>query len=70
MTLLNQVLWILQMLEAGASRDEVLARFGDAEKAVALLLFMKEAELTVQSRTGDIMISPAGRDLLASYDLL
>jgi hypothetical protein len=72
MTLLNQVLWILQLLEEGAAGEEVVARFGDAEKADALLSFMKETGLTIQSKEAGsgAVISPAGRELLASHGLL
>lgn len=69
MTLLNQVLWMLQMLKRGEAEGEVVARFGDAEKANALLLFMKETGLTMASEEGNTVISPDGRELLSSHDL-
>lgn len=72
MTLLNQMLWMLQLLEKGAAEEEVVARFGDPEKAAALLSFMKETGLTCPSKeTGsNVVISPSGRELLASHGLL
>lgn len=72
MTLLNQMLWMLQLLENGAADEEVVARFGDAEKAAALLSFMKETGLTCPSKEAgsNVVISPSGRELLASHGLL